>query len=245
MGLMNRLNTRPWEQGTSAITGKEIVDQIEAYRQAPFNHLLRSLGDVGAIADSFVDAPSKWDRFMEIRRAAGDYLHRNITDTGENQLGPLLAQITGKEVGPWRSKLMGTVAAKMPNAMPSTALAQQIKGWQLPGEGPVTNEQIDWSGLPEWLAEKGGKVTKDEVQKYLKENDLQLEEVLKKSSKDLNWEGDVLNIGEDKYELGEIEEYDKEAFGLGEGENWGISKNDYGDDAYFETREEAKEYIKR
>ena len=88
-----------------------------------------------------------------------------------------------KAVVPWRSKLQETIGAKMPNAMPSTALAQQVGGWQLPGEGPVTQEQLDWSGLPEWLAEKGGKVTKDEVQKYLKENDLQLEEVVKERNK--------------------------------------------------------------
>ena len=89
------------------------------------------------------------------------------------------AMTASKAVVPWRSKLQETIGAKMPNAMPSTALAQQVRGWRLPGEGPATQEQIDWSGLPEWLAEKGGKVTKDEVQKYLKETDLRFEEVVK------------------------------------------------------------------
>jgi len=85
----------------------------------------------------------------------------------------------GSALTPWRSKLGETVAGKMPAKMPAAALAQQIRGWNLPGEGPVTSEQIEWSGLDEWLKTKGKNVEKKEVMDYLKENDLQIEEVVK------------------------------------------------------------------
>jgi len=53
------------------------------------------------------------------------------------------------------------------------------------GQKGVKQEEIDWSGINEWLHKQEGSVTKEQIVDYIKANQLQVEEVLKGDGKEL------------------------------------------------------------
>ncbi len=57
--------------------------------------------------------------------------------------------------------------------MPARATPEQVRSI-ISG---AKKEEVEWSGLNEWLAEQKGPVTKEQVQQFLAENDVQLQEV--------------------------------------------------------------------
>jgi len=58
------------------------------------------------------------------------------------------------------------------STQPAKQALQTLRSWAGQGKGPAKfkAEEFEWSGLEEWLQEKGGKVTKAEVLEFLAEN---------------------------------------------------------------------------
>jgi hypothetical protein len=63
-----------------------------------------------------------------------------------------------------------------------TAKALPVEGWRgavnnLVNTGKAKADEVEWSGLREWLEMQTGKVSKDEVLNYLQANGVQVQEV--------------------------------------------------------------------
>ncbi len=79
---------------------------------------------------------------------------------------------------PFHSGLERAVAAKAPFAKDGTVSAEQLRAW-LAGrakDGVVKPQELAWSGLDDYLKLEGGKVTRDQVQKFLDQNGVKVEE---------------------------------------------------------------------
>jgi len=77
---------------------------------------------------------------------------------------------------PWYSKMRETLSKKLNNA-PAKMMKSQVNSWAK--KGMFKKEELEWSGLNEWLDSKKGKVTKQEALDYLDQNQVQVEEVVK------------------------------------------------------------------
>lgn len=71
------------------------------------------------------------------------------------------------------SQLQNTLEKKLPGR----AMPDQIKN--ILNSQEVKREEVEWSGINEWLADKKGSVTKEEVLNFIKENQVQIKEVTK------------------------------------------------------------------
>jgi len=100
-------------------------------------------------------------------------LRKFIPEKLTSERGSLEGQPKG-----WTSTLQSTIESKMPNQAP----VEQIRGL-IKGAG-VKGDEIKWSGLDEYLQGKTGKVGKQEVMDYLKQNEVKVEEVQKGGYKD-------------------------------------------------------------
>ena len=74
------------------------------------------------------------------------------------------------------SKLRQVVDEKMSNSMPVKDLKNMLKS------NGVKDEEIKWTFLDEFFDAKGGKVTKEEVQQWLDWNNLEVQEIMKRST---------------------------------------------------------------
>lgn len=116
-----------------------------------------------------------------------------------------LAQAAAREYLAERGVISDSDADRILNAMPITddlrlkfhrkpffsALQSKLNGLKLQKatgaqwKGTITNmpgisrEEIEWTGIKEWLDEQKGTITKDQVLEYARANDIQIQEVLK------------------------------------------------------------------
>lgn len=74
------------------------------------------------------------------------------------------------------SQLAKTVASKVPNRASSEQILATIKS------AGVKAEEIDFMGLPEWLASQDGPVSKSDLQEFISQGGVQLQEVTKKDA---------------------------------------------------------------
>jgi RadC-like JAB domain len=114
-------------------------------------------------------------REMEVRHVdafSGD------NDVGYSNAGlPLASKDDFASMGPWRSALHDEVDKLPMKAGTGNAWAEAIKG--LVNKGRVKQDEIEWSGLPEYLKAAGGKLTREQVTDFLKNNGVQVQEVAK------------------------------------------------------------------
>lgn len=80
-----------------------------------------------------------------------------------------------REAPGFYSQLERTIDAKMPSKAP---VPQVLAILDNPGNG-VKPAEVKWSGVKGWLVKQKGSVTKQEVLDYLKANDVQVQEVMK------------------------------------------------------------------
>jgi NTP hydrolase family protein/strawberry notch-like protein/inorganic pyrophosphatase-like protein len=76
----------------------------------------------------------------------------------------------------WHSQMRNYLFQKLTNGKPEN-LAKQIEAWA--NKGAFKKEELEWSGVLDWLKEQKGKVTKQQVLDYLAENNVRVEEVEK------------------------------------------------------------------
>lgn len=74
-------------------------------------------------------------------------------------------------------QLDSVIETDMGGSEPSGQLLQKLDGWIK--KGKVKAEEVEWSGLRDWLAAVDRKVTKQEVSQFLEHGGVQVEEVLK------------------------------------------------------------------
>jgi len=77
----------------------------------------------------------------------------------------------------WYSQMEDYFSEKLPNKGTPKSYAQTINSWAK--KGLIKQEELEWSGLNEWLSARQGKVTKQEVLDYLADNNVGVEEVVK------------------------------------------------------------------
>lgn len=75
----------------------------------------------------------------------------------------------------WRSALRDGIERIPAKAQPASGWAAQVQG--LVNKGQVKADEIEWSGLADWLKLQTGKVTRDQVLEYLDGNGVRVEEV--------------------------------------------------------------------
>jgi len=75
----------------------------------------------------------------------------------------------------WRSALRDGVATIQAKAQGAEGWRAQIQG--LVNKGAVKADEVEWSGITDWLQMQAGKVTKEQVLEYLDGNGVQVEEV--------------------------------------------------------------------
>jgi hypothetical protein len=77
----------------------------------------------------------------------------------------------------WYSHMERFLERKLPGSGQPGELARTIRGWANRGE--IKAEELDWSGLEDWLKEQTGKVTKRQILDWLAANNLRVEEMVK------------------------------------------------------------------
>lgn len=73
------------------------------------------------------------------------------------------------------SQLERVLETKLPNSGTPESFLQVIEAFQKKGE--FKQEEINWIGLKEWLAEQKGKLTKQQVLDFVKENQVEIKEI--------------------------------------------------------------------
>jgi hypothetical protein len=76
----------------------------------------------------------------------------------------------------WASQMVAVFEKQLPGKGTGKSMAQTIRSWVKKGQ--IKKEEVEWSGILEWLADQG-KVTKDEVVAYAQANTLRVEEIIK------------------------------------------------------------------
>lgn len=90
-------------------------------------------------------------------------------------------KLTKKDLAPiWYSQMERVLEQKLPNSGTPESFLQIIEGFQKKGE--FKKEEIEWIGLKEWLANRKGKVTKQQVLEFVRENNVQIKEITKSGS---------------------------------------------------------------
>lgn len=110
-------------------------------------------------------------------RAVGGALER-LGQQGEMvPIGLEARQVTDQPMAPtFYSQLARTIDEKMPNRASPAQIQGILRG------SPVKPDEIKWTGFDDWLRERGNTpVTKQEVQDFLRQNEVQVEEVVKGS----------------------------------------------------------------
>lgn len=82
--------------------------------------------------------------------------------------------IASAKRAPFYSALQKSVEGLSTKAAPAAGWRDAIKG--LVAKGQVKQDEVEWSGVNEWLALQGAKVTREQVVDYLKSNGVQVEE---------------------------------------------------------------------
>lgn len=101
---------------------------------------------------------------------------RVLSDTSQPGTAISALAHTNKPAPVFYSALEHAVENSTQNAAP----AQQWLGW-LKNQPGVKQEELAWTGLPEWLGAQKGKVSKANVQAYLKEHQVEIKDVTKQA----------------------------------------------------------------
>ena len=78
--------------------------------------------------------------------------------------------------GIWKSQMLDAIGTLMANQEPAKALSLKVEAWAKAGK--FKQDELTWSGLSDWLKVQEGKVTKQQVQEFIRENGVQVEEVV-------------------------------------------------------------------
>jgi len=102
---------------------------------------------------------------------------RNFVERGrsEGDVAGALAFARSYQSPVWYSELSRRVEAVKMNAAPVEAWNAWLRGQEQKGVKP---DEIEWSGIRDWLGMQSGKVTRDQVSEYLANNGVQVQETV-------------------------------------------------------------------
>ena len=143
------------------------------------NRMLQKVADwLDAFANLFAVTERGLLRGME----SGKFLDR------ESYLGDVAPQVEGDystTAARWFSQMQQVLEKKLPGSGNPKLIRNMLKAWADKGEYKA--EELEWSGLTQWLDSQSGKITKAQVVDYLAANNVQVEEVEK--SEQIGFEG--------------------------------------------------------
>lgn len=147
-----------------------VLNDREQYRGTTLGKILQKVAD-------FIDA------LIHIGRASVRKVARGMeSGTIYNRDGkPIKAKpISQNEstAGVWYSQMENFLEQKLSNG-PASVIKNQIQSWAQKGQ--FKQEELEWSGVLEWLDEQKGKVKKQDVLDFLKSNRVEIREVEKGS----------------------------------------------------------------
>jgi hypothetical protein len=102
---------------------------------------------------------------------------RQYVEGGGPNGGGEMAPAFGSATAPFYSALSRTLAANPANALPPVGWAGAIQA--AANKGAVKADEVQWSGVDDWLKMQQGKVPKDAVLAYLDQNGVRVTEVQK------------------------------------------------------------------
>ncbi len=82
-----------------------------------------------------------------------------------------------KTAARWYSQMQDFLEKKLPGKSSPAQLKQMLTSWANKGE--FKQDELEWSGVLDWLDSQDGKVSKQDVLNYLEQNNLRVEEVVK------------------------------------------------------------------
>ncbi len=134
-----------------------------------------SVSDKTAIRFDLLKATDRWNEFKQMERDANDQIDKDAAKQGI--IRPSMDASMGfysalARAIPDMSKVAGKDGMIAP-AQASSWLAARQK------EGKFKQDELQWSGLPEWLAMQPGKVSVDAIAQFMRENSVQVQEVTK------------------------------------------------------------------
>jgi len=97
------------------------------------------------------------------------------------QVQPVTVPQYEKATAEWYSQMRNVIEQKLTTG-PAEMVKAQIQAWARKGE--FKKEELEWSGLLDWLDGRKGKVTKRETLNYLDQNQLVIKEVVKGKTKE-------------------------------------------------------------
>lgn len=161
-------------KNVQSVIADRIGDMVETYRyestedgQALESYIDRLLKATGRVSQA------------EMQGEPGASAQAKAQPPGKiSQTGRVESYQLRKSESPWYSQLERVVESpKFPNRAPGAQMAQALESWAKTGE--IKQEELDWSGVTDWLKSQGPKVTKAEVLDYLRQNNVQIQEVMK------------------------------------------------------------------
>lgn len=85
------------------------------------------------------------------------------------------------------SQLQRTVEAKGPGSASAEQWDKTLQAWVKKGQ--IKPEELEWSGSQEWLREQPGRrVSREQLAQYLRDNEIQAEEIQKGAQPEVEWE---------------------------------------------------------
>jgi hypothetical protein len=82
-----------------------------------------------------------------------------------------------KTAARWYSQMQTFLEKKLPGKASPAQLKQMLTSWANKGE--FKQDELEWSGVIDWVSQQDGKVSKQDVINYLEQNNLRIEEVVK------------------------------------------------------------------
>jgi len=151
---------------------------------------------IDAIVNSFIRTERGILRDVE----AGNILQRQGTPNANETQHSTIA-------GRWQSQMANFLSDKLPGSGSPKQILQTLDSWAK--KGLIKSEELEWSGLREWLAEQDGKVGKQDILDFLAANHVQVKEVVK---------GKQSKYTIDDIENGELEQLEDGTWAVWQGE---------------------------
>ncbi len=166
------------KQGDSDKGGKQYwSSETELFARAFESHVLDGLAEKAQKNNYLTGAQEQGSKIYpqaDERSKINHAFNKLIAEIKTKETPKGVAMYSAEPKAPiFYSQLQGVLDKKLPaNAMPE--MIKNIANGQ-----EIRKEEVEWSGLKEWLADKKGMVSKKDVLEFLKQNQVQVKEVMK------------------------------------------------------------------